>query len=302
MVISIVSFGILFATVRFANGTKPSIYIRLDCYSHCLCLTMCGVTSLWILWRGFRVLEANLWCSLWWIDSPRAHFIALSHPYSAQSVARAFFESVVRLHGFPCSIVSDRDTIFTNSFWEELFRLAGVKLLRSSAFHPHTDGQSEVTNRIIVMYLVHGFSGYLGQSIVSTHLISLLSAPLLLKLYMAEHLLPYYLIRRGHLRSSWLISNFMTHDIFLQEIRERLLLAQDVTKENQNQKRRHMEFSVGDWVLLIAPLLVLLQLLHPSLCLASMDHIRSQSKLVLWHIVSSYLPRLASTASFMWPC
>ena len=57
--------------------------------------------------------------------SKMAHLIALSHPYSTQSIARTFFENIVHLHGFPCSIVSDRDTIFTNSFWEELFLLAG---------------------------------------------------------------------------------------------------------------------------------------------------------------------------------
>jgi hypothetical protein len=85
--------------------------------------------------------------------SKYAHFIALSHPYSANSVARAFFENIVRLHGFPCSIVTDRDPVFTSNFWSELFRLAGVKLHMSSAFHPQTDGQSEVTNRTIVMYL-----------------------------------------------------------------------------------------------------------------------------------------------------
>ena len=85
--------------------------------------------------------------------SKMAHFIALSHPYSASSVARAFFDNIVRLHEFPCSIVSDRDTVFTSNFWEELFKLAGVTLLHSSAFHPQTDGQYEVTNRIIVMYL-----------------------------------------------------------------------------------------------------------------------------------------------------
>ena len=70
--------------------------------------------------------------------SKMAHFIALSHPYSASSVARAFFDNIVRLHRFPCSIVSDRDTVFTSNFWEELFKMAGVTLLRSS-FSP-TDG------------------------------------------------------------------------------------------------------------------------------------------------------------------
>jgi hypothetical protein len=82
------------------------------------------------------------------------HFIPLGHPYSA-AVVKAFFKGIVRLHGFPCSIVCDRDrdTVFTSSFWFELFHLAGVKLHMSSAFHLQTDGQSEVTNRVIVMYL-----------------------------------------------------------------------------------------------------------------------------------------------------
>jgi len=68
-------------------------------------------------------------------------------------VARAFFAEVVRLHGIPATIVSDRDPVFTSSFWRELFHLAGVKLQFTSAFHPQSDGQSEATNKIITMYL-----------------------------------------------------------------------------------------------------------------------------------------------------
>ena len=58
--------------------------------------------------------------------SKYAHFIALGHPYTAISVARVFFDNIVRLHGVPCSIVSDRDPVFTSAFWTELFNLAGV--------------------------------------------------------------------------------------------------------------------------------------------------------------------------------
>jgi hypothetical protein len=75
-----------------------------------------------------------------------AHFILLTHPYSASSVAKAFFDNIVRLHGLPCSIVSDRDPVFMSGFWKELFRLTGVKLLLSSSFHSQTDGQSKVVN------------------------------------------------------------------------------------------------------------------------------------------------------------
>jgi hypothetical protein len=84
--------------------------------------------------------------------SKYAHFIPLSYPYSASSVDMAFFDSIVWLHGIPCFIVSDRDTIFTSMFGKELFNQAGVKLMMSSAFHSQTDGQS-VVNRTIAMYL-----------------------------------------------------------------------------------------------------------------------------------------------------
>jgi len=84
--------------------------------------------------------------------SKAVHFIPLGHPYTATSVARAFSD-IVRLHSIPSSVVSDRDPVFTSEFWRELFRLAGVKLQMTSAYHPQSDGQSAATNKIIAMYL-----------------------------------------------------------------------------------------------------------------------------------------------------
>ena len=68
--------------------------------------------------------------------SKYAHFIPLGHPYTAASVAKAFFQEIVRLHGLPATIVSDRDPVFTSDFWKELFSLTGVCLQFTSAFHP----------------------------------------------------------------------------------------------------------------------------------------------------------------------
>jgi hypothetical protein len=56
--------------------------------------------------------------------SKYVHFITLGHPYSAASIAKAFFKGIVRLHGLSCSIFTDRDVVFTSGVWAELFHLS----------------------------------------------------------------------------------------------------------------------------------------------------------------------------------
>ena len=72
---------------------------------------------------------------------------------TARGVGWLILKEVVRLHGIPESIVSDRDTKFTSIFWKELHRLMGSKLLMSTAFHPQTDGTTERANRSIAKIL-----------------------------------------------------------------------------------------------------------------------------------------------------
>ena len=71
-----------------------------------------------------------------------AHFIALKHPYTAVEVAQAYLDSIFKLHGWPRSIVSDRDALFLSQFRKGLFPLYGTEFLLSSAYHPETDGQT----------------------------------------------------------------------------------------------------------------------------------------------------------------
>ncbi|PNX93307.1 Ty3/gypsy retrotransposon protein [Trifolium pratense] len=82
-----------------------------------------------------------------------AHFLTLKAYYSSKTVAEAFMSNIVKLHGMPRSIVSDRDKVFTSAFWQHLFKLQGTTLAMSSAYHPQTDGQSEILNKCLEMYL-----------------------------------------------------------------------------------------------------------------------------------------------------
>lgn len=79
--------------------------------------------------------------------SKYVHFMSLSHPYIATTVARVFLDTVFKLYGFPLPIVSDRDSMFTNQFWKELFMTSGTELMLSSAYHPQTEGQTEIVNK-----------------------------------------------------------------------------------------------------------------------------------------------------------
>ncbi|PNX73909.1 hypothetical protein L195_g029819, partial [Trifolium pratense] len=85
--------------------------------------------------------------------SKYAHFAPLKTDFTSAKVAETFMHSVVKLHGIPKSIVSDRDKVFTNRFWQQLFKLVGTILGMSTSYHPQTDGQSEALNKCLEMYL-----------------------------------------------------------------------------------------------------------------------------------------------------
>ena len=82
-----------------------------------------------------------------------AHFGPLLTQFTAVKIAKLFVDMVIKLHGFPNFIISDRDPVFLSNFWKKLFELSGTTLRRSTTYHPQTDGQSEVVNCGLEQYL-----------------------------------------------------------------------------------------------------------------------------------------------------
>jgi len=103
-------------------------------------ISMDFVTSLLNTPRGYDAI---------WVIVDRltksAHFISINISFPVSQLAEIYIREIVKLHGVPSSIVSDRDPRFTFRFWKSLQEALGSKLRLSSAYHPQTDGQSERT-------------------------------------------------------------------------------------------------------------------------------------------------------------
>ena len=78
-----------------------------------------------------------------------SHFIPVKTTYRADQLAQLYVNRIVRLHGVPKIIISDRGTQFTSQFWVSLQHALGTQLRFSTAYHPQTDGQTERVNQIL---------------------------------------------------------------------------------------------------------------------------------------------------------
>ena len=91
--------------------------------------------------RGYNYLWVVI-CRL----TSMVHLIPIRTTMTASELSSIYIREIVRLHGLPSSIVSDRDSKFTSKWWKEVHRILGAKLLMSTAFHPQTDGATEQMN------------------------------------------------------------------------------------------------------------------------------------------------------------
>ena len=89
-----------------------------------------------------------LWVVICWLTS-MVHLVPVNTKMTAKELSWKYLREIVRLHGLPSTIVSDRDSKFTSQWWREIHRMLGAKLLMSTSFHPQTDRQTEWVNKSI---------------------------------------------------------------------------------------------------------------------------------------------------------
>ncbi|GJW08422.1 retrovirus-related pol polyprotein from transposon 297 family protein [Tanacetum coccineum] len=170
----------------------------------------------------------------------------------------AFLREVVRLHGIPSSIVTDRDKVFLSMFWRELFKLQGTTLKYSTAYHPQTDGQTEVVNRGIETYLrcfasdsPKKWSDWISWAEYwynTSYHSSIKSTPFKI-LYGRD---PPRLVRYGSQPSpSFEVDRYLEErDQVLDELKVQLSKAQQIMKINADKHRRDVQFEIGEKVYL----------------------------------------------------
>lgn len=187
-----------------------------------------------------------------------SHFLPVRTDFTSEQYARLYVAEMVKLHGIPLSIVSDRDPSFVSHFWQSFQQVLGTELHMSTSYHPQTDGQTERVNQILEDMLracVLDFKGSWEQYL-----------PLVEFAYNNSYqqsigMAPYEALYGRPCRSPmcWLEvgeSKLLGPD-FVQDtsekvalIRDRLRTAQSRQKSYADQRRRSLEFAVGDQVLL----------------------------------------------------
>lgn len=186
------------------------------------------------------------------------HFIPFRVGLTTEGLAALYIQQIVRLHGVPVSIVSDRDTRFTSHFWKSLQKGLGTQLKFSTAYHPQTDGQSERTIQTLEDMLRTCMLDFGGTWEDHLHLIEFSYN----NSYQASiEMSPFEALygRRCRTPISWddvgdrvILGPEIVVDAAekVKQIRDILRVAQDRQKHWADAHRRPLEFVVGDLVFL----------------------------------------------------
>ena len=191
--------------------------------------------------------------------SKMVHFIPCKKTTDAVRVAQLYFREVYRLHGLPTTIVSDRDTRFLSHFWRSLWKMVNTQLNFSSAYHPQTDGQTEVVNRSLGNLLrslvgehVKSWDQKLSQAeFAHNHAVNRSSgfSPFQVVYSVTPRspldLLPVPDRTRIHGKAADFVHSLQEVH---QTVHANLEKAAEKYKDFADRKRRHVEFDVGDYV------------------------------------------------------
>ncbi|KAJ9545298.1 hypothetical protein OSB04_025005 [Centaurea solstitialis] len=190
--------------------------------------------------------------------SKAAHFLPMKETYSMERLARLYIAEIVRLHGTPVSIVSDRDARFTSTFWQSFQREMGTRVNLSTAYHPQTDGQSERTIQTLEDMLracVLDFGGSWEDHLPliefaynNSYHSSIKAAPYEI-LYGRRCRTPLCWNEVGEKQLVGPEVVQITSDK-INQVRERLKTARDRQKSYADKRRKDIEFQVGDQVML----------------------------------------------------
>ena len=186
------------------------------------------------------------------------HFLPIEETVASEKLAELFIREVIVRHGVPLSIVSDRDTKFTSRFWSKFHENMGTRLLRSTSFHPETDGLSERTIQTVEDMLRACAIDFGGSW--DNHL------PLVEFSYNNSYhstidMAPYEMLYRrkcrtpicwGEIRQKELGSLEIVEatNARLDQIKARFKAVQDRQESYANKRQRAIEFNVGDRVML----------------------------------------------------
>ncbi|WMV58865.1 hypothetical protein MTR67_052250 [Solanum verrucosum] len=192
-----------------------------------------------------------------------AHFLPIKVYYSAEDYAKLYLREVVRLHGVPLSIISDRGTQFTSHFWKAFQNGLGTKVKIRTAFHPQMDGQVERTIqtlqdmlRACVIDFKGNWNGHLPLiefAYNNSYHSSIAMAPFE-ALYGRRCRSPVCWFKVGEFS---VLGPEVVYEAIkkVRFIRDRLKIAQSRQKSYADNRKRDLEFEVGDWVYLkISPM------------------------------------------------
>ena len=191
------------------------------------------------------------------------HYRATTTTVTAPQVATIILHEIVRHHGVPCSIISDRDPRFTSHFWKCLWSSLGTKLAMSTAYHPQTDGQTERAKRTLedmlrayVKYNQKDWDDHLDAAEIAYNNSTQAStgySPFYLNTGSHPRLPLTAAVQKTNVAASnnpSAIDKIKQVARDLKQAKENLITSQQRQKKYADESRRELKFDVGDQVML----------------------------------------------------